>query len=103
MSTRNSYKLIFGNEPKIALLLRGHIRGSFKNSQLYKDKLAFNKDVMEQEGIAEVYDFETDEERKYKLAVTYSGDYHELRELENNEVSLAIKIPGLVILKPLEG
>ena len=26
----------------------------FKNSQLYKDKLAFNKDVMEQEGIAEV-------------------------------------------------
>ena len=53
-------------------------------------------------GVSEVYDFEMSKERVHKLAVDYSGDYHELRELENNEVSLAIKIPGLVILKPLE-
>lgn len=58
--------------------------------------------VETQEGIAEVYDFQTDNERTYKLAVDYSGDYHELRELENNEVSLAQKVPGLVILKPIE-
>ena len=62
----------------------------------------FEVAVETQEGISEIYDFETDDERTYKLSVDYSGDYHELRELENSEVGLAQKIAGLVILKPLE-
>ena len=62
----------------------------------------FEVAVETQEGVSEVYDFETNSDRTYKLSVDYSGDYHELRELENNEVGLAQKIPGLIILKPLE-
>jgi len=58
--------------------------------------------VTTREGIAEIYDFETDKDRTYKLSVNYSGDYHELRELDNGEVDLATRVPGLVILKPLE-
>ena len=53
-------------------------------------------------GVSEVYDCETDRERVHKLTVDYSGDYHELRELDNHEVPIARKIPGLVILKPAE-
>jgi DNA-binding ferritin-like protein (Dps family) len=52
-------------------------------------------------GISEVYDFEMSKERVHKLAVDYSGDYHELQELDNHEVPLANKIPGLIILKPI--
>ena len=55
-----------------------------------------------QDGFSEVYDCEVDRERSYKLAVDYSGDYHELKELDNHEVSAAIRVPGLVILKPME-
>ena len=58
--------------------------------------------VETQDGFSEVYDCEVDKERSYKLAVDYSGDYHELKELDNHEVSAAIRIPGLVILKPAE-
>ena len=62
----------------------------------------FEVAVATEEGMSEVYDFEMNDERTYKLSVDYSGDYHELRELENNEVTLAKKIPGLVILKSIE-
>ena len=55
-----------------------------------------------QDGFAEVYDCEVDKDRSYKLAVDYSGDYHELKELDNHEVGAAIRVPGLVILKPME-
>ncbi|MBM38427.1 MAG: hypothetical protein CMO97_05075 [Woeseia sp.] len=54
------------------------------------------------DGFSEVYDCEVDKEKSYKLAVDYSGDYHELKELDNHEVGAAIRIPGLVILKPAE-
>ena len=53
-------------------------------------------------GVSEVYDFETNKDRVHKLTVDYSGDYHELCELDNHEVPIARKIPGLVILKPAE-
>ena len=55
-----------------------------------------------QDGFSEVYDCEVDKEKSYKLAVDYSGDYHELKELDNHEVGAAVRIPGLVILKPAE-
>lgn len=55
--------------------------------------------VETQDGFAEVYDCEVDKERSYKLAVDYSGDYHELKELDNHEVGVAVRIPGLVVLK----
>lgn len=58
--------------------------------------------VETQDGFSEVYDCEVDKERSYKLAVDYSGDYHELKELDNHEVGAAIRIPGLVILKPAD-
>jgi len=58
--------------------------------------------VETQEGIAEVYDFEVNKNRIHKLTVDYSGDYHELCELDNHEVPLATKISGLIIIKPVE-
>jgi len=58
--------------------------------------------VKTQDGLSEVYDCEVDREKSYKLAVDYSGDYHELKELDNHEVGVAVRIPGLVILKPAE-
>ena len=54
------------------------------------------------DGFSEIYDCEIDRERSYKLAVDYSGDYHELKELDNPEVSVAVRIPGIVVLKPLD-
>ena len=35
-------------------------------------------------------------------SVDYSGDYHELRELDNHEVSMANRVPGIIVLKPLD-
>ena len=58
--------------------------------------------VETRDGFSEVYDCEVDKDKSYKLAVDYSGDYHELKELDNHEVGAAIRIPGLVILKPAE-
>ena len=58
--------------------------------------------VKTEEGFCEIYDFEVSKERSYKLSVDYSGDYHELRELENHEVSIANRVPGIVILKPVD-
>jgi len=54
------------------------------------------------DGVSEVYEFEVNKDRIHKLTVDYSGDYHELRELDNHEVSLARKISGIVIIKPSE-
>lgn len=58
--------------------------------------------VETQEGVSEIHDLISNQDRTYKLTVDYSGDYHELRELENNEVSVATKIPGIIIFKPIE-
>ena len=58
--------------------------------------------VETRDGLSEVYDCEVDKDKSYKLAVDYSGDYHELKELDNHEVGVAVRIPGLVILKPAE-
>ncbi len=56
--------------------------------------------IKTEDGFCEVYDFEVNKEKSYKLSVDYSGDYHELRELENHEVGMANRIPGVIILKP---
>ncbi len=58
--------------------------------------------IQTENGFCEVYDFEMDKERSYKLSVDYSGDYHELRELDNHEVSMANRVPGIIVLKPLD-
>jgi len=58
--------------------------------------------IKTEDGFCEVYDFEVNKERLYKLQVDYSGDYHELRELDNHEVGIANKISGIVIIKPLD-
>jgi len=58
--------------------------------------------VETQEGVSEIHELIPNQDRTYKLSVDYSGDYHELRELENNEVSVAMKIPGIIIFKPIE-
>ena len=62
----------------------------------------FEVAVETQEGVSEVYDFETDNDRTYKLSVDYSGDYHELRELDNHEVGLANRVPGIIVLKSVD-
>jgi len=53
------------------------------------------------DGFSEVYDCEVNKDKSYKLPVDYSGDYHELKELDNPEVGVAVRIPGIVILKPV--
>ena len=55
--------------------------------------------IKTEDGFCEVYDFEVNKERLYKLQVDYSGDYHELRELDNHEVGVASKVSGVVIIK----
>ncbi len=55
-----------------------------------------------EDGLCEVYDFEINKERSYKLSVDYSGDYHELRELENHEVGMASRVSGILILKTMD-